>query len=322
VTVSRQTLDRLSGETGFRPDTLERVIRLGELAGDIGRQPILSAALALKGGTALNLCFGAPRRLSVDLDFNYMASADRATMLAERPAIERLVEQVGRGQGYRVQWSADEHAGRKVHLRFFNAFGTADEVQIDLNFLFRVPLGDVSWRELWRPSAGPPTLVRVVSFAEAAAGKLVAALARGLPRDVYDVRRLPSLDPHGWSDQHRIRRLFVAIAGVLDRPLTEYGEDRLRISDQQVRDQLEPMLTRDERVTTEQLRSGAWQVMAPMLDLDEAEREYTTRLQLGEFLPALLFPEDGPLAARLARHPALLWKAQNARDHAKGRVSR
>jgi hypothetical protein len=164
--------------------------------------------------------------------------------------------------------------------------------------------------------------VRVVSFAEAAAGKLVAALARGLPRDVYDVRRLPSLDPPGWSDQHRLRRLFVAVAGVLDRPLTEYGEGRIRISDQQVRDQLEPMLARDERPTAEQLRSGAWQVMAPMLDLDEAEREYTTRLQLGELLPELLFPEDAQLAERLARHPALLWKAQNAREHTKGRGSR
>jgi hypothetical protein len=46
VTVSRQTLDRLSGETGFRPDALEKVIRLGELAADIGRQPTRPSSLA------------------------------------------------------------------------------------------------------------------------------------------------------------------------------------------------------------------------------------------------------------------------------------
>jgi hypothetical protein len=119
-----------------------------------------------------------------------------------------------------------------------------------------------------------------------------------------------------------LRRLFVAIAGTLDRPLTDYGSDRLRINDQQVRDQLEPMLTRDERVTAEELRLGAWQVMASMLDLDDAEREYTTRLQLGDLLPELLFPDDPQLAGSLARHPALLWKAHNAREHAKGRGSR
>ena len=82
------------------------------------------------------------------------------------------------------------------------------------------------------------------------------------------------------------------------------------------------MLTRDERVTAEELRLGAWQVMAPMLDIDEAEREFTRRLQAGDLLPELLFPDDPQLAERLARHPALLWKAQNAREHAKERGSR
>ena len=81
------------------------------------------------------------------------------------------------------------------------------------------------------------------------------------------------------------------------------------------------MLTRDERASAEQLRSGAWRVMRPVLALDEAEREYTASLQVGELRPELLFPGDGQIAERLARHPALLWKAQNARDHAKGRGS-
>ena len=39
-------LDRLSGETGFRPDALEKVIRLGELAADIGRQLTRPSSLA------------------------------------------------------------------------------------------------------------------------------------------------------------------------------------------------------------------------------------------------------------------------------------
>jgi len=68
MSVSRETLAAASAESGFRPETLEKVVRLGQLAGDIARQPVLSRALALKGGTALNLCFGPPRRLSVDLE--------------------------------------------------------------------------------------------------------------------------------------------------------------------------------------------------------------------------------------------------------------
>lgn len=82
---SRERLVALAAATRFRAETLEKVIRLGGIAADVARHPLLSRALALKGGTALNLCFGAPQRLSVDLDFNYIASADRERMLDDRP---------------------------------------------------------------------------------------------------------------------------------------------------------------------------------------------------------------------------------------------
>jgi predicted nucleotidyltransferase component of viral defense system len=142
VSVSRNLLARLAGETGFRAETLEKVIHLGELAADVSRHPLLSRALVLKGGTALNLCFGSPRRLSVDLDFNYILSVDREAMLRDRPEVERAIDTVARGRGYRVQWSSDEHAGRKVYLGYLSASGTPDRIEVDLNFLFRLPLAE------------------------------------------------------------------------------------------------------------------------------------------------------------------------------------
>ena len=78
-------LRTISSQTGFRMETLEKVVRLGEVMSDIAKHPLLSRVLLLKGGTALNLCFGEPRRLSVDLDFNYVGHLDRKAMLAERP---------------------------------------------------------------------------------------------------------------------------------------------------------------------------------------------------------------------------------------------
>ncbi len=69
-------LDSLAIDTGFRKETLEKVLRLGEVLADVSRHPLLFTVLALKGGTALNLCFGKPTRLSVDLDFNYVGAED------------------------------------------------------------------------------------------------------------------------------------------------------------------------------------------------------------------------------------------------------
>lgn len=144
MNLNAEYVERVAVETGFRPETLEKVIRLGELAADIERHPLLSRVLALKGGTALNLLFGPPAWLSVDVDFNYIGQADRAGMQEERPEVERAIEIVGRGQGYQIQRSRDAHAGRKVYLSYTSAAGTRDRIEVDLNFLFRIPLGDVS----------------------------------------------------------------------------------------------------------------------------------------------------------------------------------
>ena len=149
---SRSWFDAAARETGYRADTLEKVTRLGEFAGEVARHPLLGSALALKGGTALNLCFGPPRRLSVDLDFNFVGSEDRAGMLEERPIVEKSIESLALARGYRLQWSRAEHAGRKAYLRYLSSVGVADRVEVDLNFLHRVTLDPPFAAELWQPA--------------------------------------------------------------------------------------------------------------------------------------------------------------------------
>ena len=97
-----EELVRLAAQTGFRAEILEKVLRLAKFLADIGRHPLLSKALALKGGTALNLFLGAPRRLSVDLDFNYIAHLERDRMLQDRPRVEEAVALLGRAHGYAI----------------------------------------------------------------------------------------------------------------------------------------------------------------------------------------------------------------------------
>ena len=191
MNLSAEYIEGLAAETGFRSETLEKVIRLGELAADIGRHPLLSRVLVLKGGTALNLMFGSPARLSVDLDFNYIGQEDRVRMQADRPAVERAVAIIAEGQGYRVQQSRDAHAGRKIYLSFASSVGTPDRIEVDLNFLFRVPLGEVTTRPLWQPPRVANPEVRVVPLEELFTGKLRATLDRAMPRDLFDTIRLP-----------------------------------------------------------------------------------------------------------------------------------
>lgn len=315
MSLNAEYLERLAAETGFRSETLEKVVRLGELAADIGRHPLLSRVLVLKGGTALNLMFGPPARLSVDLDFNYMGYEDRHRAQAERPDIERSIAIIGEGQGYRIQHSRDAHAGRKIYLSYVGAAGTPDRIEVDLNFLFRVPLGEVTTRALWQPPALARPEVPVVPLDELFAGKLRATLDRALPRDLFDVSRLPGYAAEGWPTT-TLRRIHVALAATLPRPLHEYGERRLdRVTDRAIQEQLVPMLHRDEMPTARELKRHAWSVLAPLVMLDDDEREYIDRVHAGELAPELLFPDDEEMAGRLKRHPALQWKIENVRRH-------
>ena len=315
MTPSREQLETLAVQTGFQAPALEKVMRLGEIAADIGRHPLLSRVLALKGGTALNLMRGAPARLSVDLDFNYVGHLERADMQRERPQIMHALEVIGRGQGYRVQRSRDAHAGSKLYLSYSSAAGTQDRIEVDLNFLYRTPLGDISRRALWQPPDVESPKVAVVPLEELAAGKLRATLDRAMPRDLFDTVRLPHLVSEVWGSS-RVRRVHVALAAALPRPLYEYGRDRFdRVTDRQVREQLIPMLNSDERPRAASLREQAWQVLAPLVELEESEREYIDRVHAGELRPELLFPDDDGLVVRLQAHPALRWKLENVKRH-------
>jgi len=315
MSLDRVRLIDLAASTGFRRETLEKVDRLIGLLDDVCRHPLLSRVLALKGGTALNLGFGPPARLSVDLDFNYVGATDRPAMLDQRPEVERAIKGIARSQGLRLQRSRDAHAGNKYFLTYRSVFGSEDHVEIDLNFLHRVSLVPTSKRSLWRPDGEKGPGVPVVGLDELSAGKLCALLDRTLPRDCYDVIRLPAVV--GDLRDPRRRHLFIALAGAMDRPLYDYGESRFeRVTQAVVADQLHPMLSGNDRPTAEYLRQETWNVVGPLLDLSAEEREYSERMQIGELRPELLFPRDEAMIHLLRSHPVLLWKAGNAKAHA------
>ncbi len=322
--VSVEFLQRAAAETEFQVEALEKVVRLGELAGDVARHPFLGPALALKGGTALNLCWGAPSRLSVDLDYNVIGQPQRAVMLEARPQIEAAVEELGRRRGYLVQKSPDTFAGRKIYLRFTSAFGAADRIEVDLNFIFRVPVGAPEGRTLWQPGGLEPPTSLVVSLGELCVGKIMALLDRGAPRDAWDVARLPDL-PDAPLASTRFRAQFLALSVILDHLVTSYTRERLaaRLTERTIRDQLLPMFTTGEEPSAEELVGRAWAVVEPLLELTPEEMEFVEAIANGEFRPELL---GHPAALELRGHRAIEWKLKNVREHLRrassGRIRR
>lgn len=316
MSLSLEYLRRSAAETGFQASALDKVARLGEMAADVGRHPFLGDVLILKGGTALNLCFGKPDRLSVDLDFNYIGQAEREKMLEDRPLVETALEELARKRGYRAQKSADAFAGRKFYLNYRSVLGPEDRIEIDLNFLFRVPLAGIETRELWQPGDLERPSVRMVGQDELFLGKLLAFLERGAARDAWDVAHLPERAASRLTAE-RFRKFFMALSVVLERPLLSYSRERLerRITDQAFTEQVGPLLNGRIDFAARDLVEKAWAIIGGFLELSDKETEFFRSLERGDLRLELIFPDDQAEAERWAGHPAIKWKMANVRKH-------
>ena len=85
-------------------------------------------------------------------------------MLEDRPRVEQaVIDRAGR-RGYDVQRSAEAFAGRMLFLRYRSVLGQNDRVEVDLNYLFRLPLAENETRFLWQPGGLDRPQVRTVAM--------------------------------------------------------------------------------------------------------------------------------------------------------------
>lgn len=175
--------------------------------------PFLRGRLALKGGTALNVFLFDLPRLSVDVDLNYVGAVERATMLAERPKVEEAIRAVCARDGFAVTRFPADHAGGKWRLRYASALGQGGNLEIDVNFMFRVPLWPPVTRDSRPVGSYTAAGVTVLDLHELAAGKLAALLARHASRDLFDAHLLLT---QGKVERERLRLAFV-VYGAMNR---------------------------------------------------------------------------------------------------------
>ena len=173
---------------------------------------------ALKGGTAINLFVRDMPRLSVDIDLTYLPVAPRPESLS---GIDAAMKHIGAAikagiGGVRVHEvvNAREQIVTKLTVQTRDA-----QIKIEVTPVLR---GCVFAPEIRTVSASVEDAygfaqIQVVSFADLYAGKIMAALDRQHPRDLFDVRAL--LANEGVSDD--LRQAFVAYLISHDRPISE-----------------------------------------------------------------------------------------------------
>ncbi len=312
-------LDREAMATGFRPEPLEKVIRLIELLDSLRSHPFLKRRIALKGGTALNFFIFDVPRLSVDIDLNYIGAIDRETMLAEQPKMRQALEAVCGRLGIRVKRVPSQHAGGKWRLSYITVTGRPGTLELDVNFMLRTPLWPYEILDSHAIGSFQATQVPVLDVHELAAGKLAALFARCAARDLFDTNRL--LRQAGF-DRGRLRLGFVVYGAINRRDWRTVTVDDVKADPEEIDRQLIAMLRGNEaparhdvKVWGERLAADCRELLTVVLPLQPNEREFLDRLNdYGEIVPELLTAATG-LQSVIRSHPGLLWKAKNVKEH-------
>ncbi len=254
---------------------------------------------ALKGGTAINLFVRDMPRLSVDLDLvfpDHTLPRDEALARineAVRQAAERL-----KRRGLQVHAPAAAAGETKLLVRRGPV-----QVKVEVNFVMRGTVRPVRRASL-TPTARDVLLVDleipVVSLEDVYGGKLVAALDRQHPRDLFDVMQLFAHE----GITPGIRRAFVVYLASSNRPVHEVLFPPLRDIQHDFMHNFHGMTA--EPVPLDALLAARERLLREIqLGLDEEERRFLLSLVAGT-------PEWTRLGIGHLEHlPGVRWKLQN-----------
>lgn len=173
---------------------------------------------ALKGGTAINLFLRDMPRLSVDIDLTYLRVAERNQSLAAiDTAMKRMAGAIRKAlRDARVTevLNAEEQIVTKLTVQQGNA-----QIKIEVTPVLRGCAFEPMMRGVSSAveDAFGYAEMQVVSFADLYAGKIMAALDRQHPRDLFDVRDL--LAHEGITED--LRQAFIVYLISHGRPIGE-----------------------------------------------------------------------------------------------------
>ncbi|MEZ4491221.1 MAG: nucleotidyl transferase AbiEii/AbiGii toxin family protein [Cyanobacteriota/Melainabacteria group bacterium] len=304
--------------TGFRPDTLEKVIHLLQLLSLISENEYLRERLVLKGGTALNLFIFDIPRLSVDIDLNYVGAVDLETMNSERPQLEGLLTAICERSGYKLNRVAMAHAGGKWRLGYQSALGGQANLELDLNYMFRLNFHPADARDSKKVGSFQAMGVKVLDKKELAAGKLSALLTRSASRDLFDTSNLFELLSAPDED---LRLVFVLYGAMNPRAnWCELSAGDVKGDLKDLREKLLPVLkvgrapdAVSQKEYFDSLIKQCRQLVEPLFPLRENEREFVSLLRdNGEIRPELI-TDDNETREKIRCHPGILRRASMAK---------
>jgi len=226
--------------------------------------------LALKGGTAINLYLDEMPRLSVDIDAVFVPlglTREEATQAIGHEIARIRTVAISAGLGTRKSASSDSDESQLF------VYSKTSQVKIEINTVFRGSLLAPERHSLHLAASeifGLDVPASVLNSDEVYAGKMLAALDRQHPRDLFDIWRLYQRGPISPS----VLRAFVVYLCGHSRPPHEILGDSFKAIDERSRVSLVGMVRHD--VPSQSVLAGMpSQLRADILQgLSASDREF------------------------------------------------
>ena len=310
----KRELGKQAQELGFVRDTLEKVYRLADILKYLNTNPLLKDALALKGGTAINLTIFNLPRLSIDIDLDYLHNNTLDEMLVERERIMESLMKYMAANGYELSvQSKTTHTLDSYVFSYVNAGGMKDNIKIEINYSLRSHILPTENRGVEALGSFNTLTVHSLAPLEIFGSKIVALLTRTAARDLYD---LNNMIYYGLFDESQLPMLkkcavfYRALGG--DKASTCFRLDNIdNLTNHKIKTDLLPVIRRTEYFDLQSVQKRVKEFLASTLCLDEGEIAFLRAFAKNEYRPDLLF-DDKDTLSRIKNHPMVVWKMRNS----------
>jgi predicted nucleotidyltransferase component of viral defense system len=309
---NRSYFDRISGKTAFSAWPLEKLYRLIDILSEVNRGE-LKQYLAVRGGTAINLCYSQLPRLSIDLDLVLTRNGDSNNMAKDRKIVRQRITEILKSGGYLVDAYLNEYALDRFEAKYNNIFGSADRLKVEVNYVSsRVPIFptvDVEPIDVFRTG---PEQIRTLSRQEIYGSKIEPLIKRHAPRDLFDTYTLARSSDQ--IDTSTLRKCTV-FSCCVEIPW-DFRADLLRnpadvITQKQMATDLRPYLVRDNSFNLSEAKGAVGDFCHELFKLDPNELSFLEKLfENKQYVIDLLFPS----ANHLRDYPGMKWRLRHITD--------
>lgn len=307
----KKYLEKVSTQTGFQKDNLEKVWRLTVLLKKIFETASVKEVFLLRGGTALNFMYFDISRLSVDIDLDFVGAVGKDDMQAQREPLTVEFRRIVEGLKYNSIEPVAAYASSQFILKYRNCWSGHSETKIDLNWMMRLPVRGKT--KAYFKSMFPEVIsafeINTLSAKELFASKIITFLARNEPRDLYDVYEIALKMDN--CDMNLLRKLLIWTGCTEEedfRRLSKFGG--ITIDEEEFKQIVHPLLRRKDRPEFYKLKNTVEVFVNKVLGFTHGEQDFISNFYKKQIDPERLF-EKYPFPSNILQHPNLLWRLQN-----------